>query len=142
MDWWSVEVFNGDQTARSWRDAWQDTLVESALTHRALGWLWDVTPWGLVLEVCFPDEQDWLLWRELPGVRAAFDAVPDPVHGLVIYRGRGGSSGTPVPRRPRPAPGAAALALDEPIEELLLDLTPTEPAPLHVTPEALADLPK
>ncbi|MCP2336370.1 hypothetical protein [Actinomadura rupiterrae] len=144
MDWWSIEVFNGEQAARSWRDAWQDMLTESALTHGALGWLWDVTPWGVVFEICFPDEKDWLIWRELPGVRAALDAVPDPVNGLVVYRGRGGSSGSPLPRRPRPAPSAAAAALDEPPAEPVFDLTSvmpeTTPTPL-VTPGVPAGLP-
>lgn len=129
MDWWSIEVFNGEQPARAWRDGWQDRLVESALTHGSGGWLWEVTPWGVVCEVGFPDERDWLRWRELPVVRAALDAVPDPVNGLVVYQGRGGSSGAPVPRGPRPAPSAAAMALDEPSEELLHDLTSTTPTP-------------
>ncbi len=49
-------------------------------------------------------------------MRAALDGVPDPVNGLIIYRGRGGSSGSRKPRKPKPAPGAAALELDEPRE--------------------------
>ena len=51
-----------------------------------------------------------------PGVISALDAVPDP-DCLLIYRGRGGSAAGRVPRRPRPAPGAAALELGEPREE-------------------------
>jgi hypothetical protein len=56
------------------------------------------------------------VFRALPAVRAALDAVPDPVNGLLIYRGRGGSAGRPVPRKPRPLAGAGAVALPEPTE--------------------------
>jgi len=50
-------------------------------------------------------------------VRAALDGVPDPVNGLLIYRGRGGAAGSTKPRKPKPAPGAASLELEEPKEE-------------------------
>ncbi len=50
-------------------------------------------------------------------MRAALDGVPDPVNGLLIYRGRGGAAGGTKPRKPKPAPGAAALELEEPKEE-------------------------
>jgi hypothetical protein len=48
--------------------------------------------------------------------------VPDPVNGLLVYRGRGGAAGAGKPRKPRPAPGAAALELAEPTQEKYLDL--------------------
>jgi hypothetical protein len=67
--------------------------------------------------VLFPDDAQWEAFRELPAVRAALDGVPDPVNGLLIYRGRGGTSGGTKPRKPKPAPGAAALELEEPKEE-------------------------
>jgi hypothetical protein len=110
-DWWSIEVFDTDIPAAVWRDAQQQALIESALTNGALSWEWHQHSWGVVFEVSFTDEDQWDRWRNLPGTRAALDAVPDPVNGLVVYRGRGGSSGSPVPRRPRPAPGAAAVEL-------------------------------
>jgi hypothetical protein len=50
-------------------------------------------------------------------VRAALDGVPAPVNGLIIYRGRGGAAGGRKPRKPKPAPGAAALELEEPRQE-------------------------
>jgi hypothetical protein len=39
------------------------------------------------------------------------------VNGLIVYRGRGGASGARKPNKPKPAPGAAALELEEPKEE-------------------------
>jgi hypothetical protein len=51
-------------------------------------------------------------------VRAALDAVPDPANGLLVYRGRGGAAGGPRPRRPKPAPGAAALEAEPPRRRL------------------------
>jgi hypothetical protein len=50
----------------------------------------------------------------LPAVQAALDTTPDPVKGLVVHRGRGGTSGTRLPRRPRPLAGAGAVELPEP----------------------------
>jgi hypothetical protein len=122
-DWWSIEVFGGElQSGSAWRAAWEETLIESALTNGADTWEWHEHTWGVVLELHFPDEARWTEWRELPGTRAALDSVPDPVDGLLIYRGRGGSSGSPVPRRPRPAPSAAAMELEPPVEESYLRL--------------------
>jgi hypothetical protein len=37
-----------------------------------------------------------------PGRPCPLDAVPDPANGLVVYPGRGGGSGSRVPRHPRP----------------------------------------
>jgi hypothetical protein len=59
--------------------------------------------------------------------------VPDPVNGLLIYRGRGGTSASGKPRRPRPAPAAGAMALPLPADDIYTDLTnsaPAEPAGL------------
>ncbi|MBO2453799.1 hypothetical protein J4573_42385 [Actinomadura barringtoniae] len=122
-DWWSIEVFGNDaQSGAAWRAAWEENLIESALTNGADEWEWHEHTWGVVLELHFPDELRWNEWRELPGTRAALDSVPDPVDGLLIYRGRGGSSGSPVPRRPLPAPGAAAMELEPPPEETRIGL--------------------
>jgi hypothetical protein len=43
----------------------------------------------VAFEVLVEAEQQWQAFRDLPAVRAALDAVPDPVSGLLIYRGRG-----------------------------------------------------
>jgi len=56
--------------------------------------------------------------------------VPDPVNGLLIYRGRGGAAGSRKPRSPKPAPSAAALELDEPRENRRFRLTTAERAVL------------
>jgi hypothetical protein len=117
-EWWSIEVFSGDKLpASGWRYAYEDDLTEAAITHGALYYEWHDTEYGVIFEVLFPGDQEWESFRALPGVRAALDGVPDPVNGLLIYRGRGGAAGGTKPRKPKPAPGAAALELDEPKEE-------------------------
>jgi hypothetical protein len=109
--WWSIEVLNGPFSADRWRDAHGRALFEAAVTHGALDWSWQSTEWGLVLEVEFPDADSWSAFRQLPGVQAALDAVPDPVHGLFVFRGRGGSAGAPARPRPRPHLGAGGAPL-------------------------------
>jgi hypothetical protein len=76
----------------------------------------------VVFEVLFDAEEQWEAFRSLPVVRAALDAVPDPVNGLLIYRGRGGGAGAREPRRPAPAAGSAAVSLPGPADEPYLDL--------------------
>lgn len=127
-DYWSIEVFNGSgSSAMAWRQSYGSALIESALSNGAGEWAWIETRWGVVLEVCFAEEADWLRFRGLPAVRAALDGVPDPVNGLLVYRGRGGSAGSRSPRRPRPAPTAGAMALEEVVTEHVVDLTETLP---------------
>ncbi len=109
--WWSIEVLNGAFSAERWRDAHGRALFEAAVTHGALDWSWQTTEWGLVLEVEFRDADAWSAFRQLPGVQAALDAVPDPVHGLFVFPGRGGSSGALRPLRPRPNVGAGGAPL-------------------------------
>jgi hypothetical protein len=120
-EWWSIEVFSGDKLpASGWRYAYEDELTEAAITHGALYYEWHDSQYGVIFEVLFPGDQAWEEFRALPAVRAALDGVPDPVNGLLIYRGRGGAAGSTKPRKPRPAPGAAALELEEPQEERAL----------------------
>jgi hypothetical protein len=117
-EWWSIEVFSGDKLpASGWRYAYEDELTEAAITNGALYYEWHDTEYGVIFEVLFPGDKEWESFRELPAVRAALDGVPDPVNGLLIYRGRGGAAGSTKPRKPKPAPGAAALELEEPKEE-------------------------
>ena len=117
-EWWSIEVFSGDKLpASGWRYAYEDELTEAAITHGAMYYEWHDTEYGVIFEVLFRDDEQWEAFRALPAVRAALDGVPDPVNGLLIYRGRGGASGGRKPRKPKPAPGAAALELEEPKEE-------------------------
>jgi hypothetical protein len=114
MEWWSIEVFNGRSSAARWKDAHGEALVEAALTNGAVDWAWHEHRWGVVFEVAFLDEWRWEFFNGLPAVQAALDATPDPVKGLLVHRGRGGASGTRLPRRPRPLAGAGAVELPEP----------------------------
>jgi len=132
-EWWSIEVFHGEFSADRWRDSYSSALIESALTRGAVDWLWHKHRWGVVFEVAFTDEAAWQAFRDLPQVRAALDAVPDRVNGLLIYRGRGGGAGVASRRPRRPSAGAGALELPEPEGEPLLDVT-------RADPERLADV--
>jgi hypothetical protein len=124
MEWWSIEVFNGRSSAARWKDAHGEALVEAALTNGAVDWAWHEYRWGVVLEVAFADEQRWESFYGLPAVQAALDATPDPIKGLVVHRGRGGTSGSRVPRRPGPLAGAGAVELPEPDPDPIQDDVP------------------
>jgi hypothetical protein len=137
-EWWSIEVFHADLSARLWKDSYEGALIEAAVTNGAIDWAWHEHRTGVVLEVAFEDDAHWEAFRNLPAVRGALDAAPDPVNGLIVYRGRGGASGPRKPRRPKPSPAAGALALEEPAEEQRLDLTGTSPDPV---PAGLAETP-
>ena len=112
-EWFSIEVLDGASSAALWSEAYGDALVETALLSGANDWNWHRHSWGVVLELAFDDESAWDRFRDLAAVRAALDAVPDPLTGLVVYRGRGGSAGNwaPRPRRPLIGSGSAALPL-------------------------------
>ena len=112
----SIEVFDGASSAGLWAEAYGDNLVEVGLTHGAVDWSWHHTSWGVIFEVAFDDEQAWDRYRASTAVQAALDAVPDPVGGLLVYRGRGGGAGRSQPRRPRPLIGSGAAALPVPTE--------------------------
>ncbi|MGY1720819.1 hypothetical protein ACI8AG_17415 [Blastococcus sp. SYSU DS0552] len=70
--------------------------------------------WGVVLEFVFDEEGQRDGFRDAPAVRAALDAAPDPVNGVLVYPHRGGGSGSRHPRRPRPLRDSGAAALPEP----------------------------
>jgi len=125
MRWWSIEVRDGVLPAQRWKDGYGEALLEAAITHGARRWEWTVRPGGVVLEVSFPETEDWERFRALPVVTAALDATPDPVNGLYVYPGRGGNAGARAPKRkPRPT-GAGAAAAPIPQERV-------EPARLAV----------
>lgn len=127
-EWWSVEVFHGEiQAASRWKDSYGSALTESAVSAGAVEWAWIEHRFGVVFEVCFPDDARWEAFRALPVVGAALDAVPDPVNGLLVYRGRGGGSGARSPRRPRPTAGAGAVELADPVRERVFDLVTAAP---------------
>ena len=108
-EWWSIEVLHGEFSAFRWQEQHDSALIEAALTNGAIDGSWHADSWGVVFEVLFETEEQWQAFRSLPAVRAALDAVPDPVNGLLVYRGRGGGAGAGKPRRPKPAPAASAV---------------------------------
>ncbi len=144
-EWWSIEVFHGTPfhgtpfhgalSAARWKDSYSSSLIESAISNGAVDWVWHEHRWGVVFEVAFDKDGQWEVFRDLPSVRAALDAVPDPVNGLLVYRGRGGGAGASSRRRPRPHAGAGALALPEP-EPDPAPLAAVAPGPLVVLPNA------
>jgi hypothetical protein len=130
LRWWSIEVLDGAElSAALWQDAYGNALVEAAVTHGAYDWRWHRHSWGVVFEIGFRSDDPWPIYRNLPAVRAALDAVPDPINGLLVYPGRGGSSGRVQPRRPRPIAGAGAAAMPIEPEIMRVALAECEPAP-------------
>lgn len=119
--WFSIEVMDGAFSANLWAESFRDSIIEAAISHCAQDWNWHRHNWGVVLEVCFDDEASWDEFRSSSAVSAALDAVPDPLGGLIVYRGRGGSAGSTLPRRPRPLVGSGSACLPIPnlFEELL-----------------------
>src|SRR5262245_8819145 len=111
--WWSIEVLDGVFPATRWQDAHSAALIEAAIAHGAKDWNWQAHHWGVIFEVAFRDSDDWASFRQLPAVTAALDAVPDPINGLLIHQGRGGSSNSADPRRPRPRLGAGAAPVPQ-----------------------------
>jgi hypothetical protein len=84
MEWWLIEVLDGALSATQWKATHSSSLIESAIASGAVDWVWHEHRWGVVLEVAFNDEGQRAVFRDLPGVRAALDAVPDRVDGLVV----------------------------------------------------------
>jgi hypothetical protein len=126
-DWWSIEVFDSRiQAALRWKDSYRTQIVEAAITSGALDWQWIEHKTGVVFEVSFADEDKWEQFRARTGVQAALDGAPDPVSGVLVYRGRGGSAGSRQPKRPKPSAGAGALDLPEPTDQRILNLTGSE----------------
>ena len=124
--WLTIEVQHGQVSAERWREGHGESLIVAAVTRGASDWQWHSPSWGVVLEVEFTEQDARDAFRSLTAVQAALDAVPDPVSGVLVYPGRGGSSGAGVPRRPRPAPAAGAATVDEPRDQLL-ELTKGDP---------------
>jgi hypothetical protein len=125
--WWSIEVIDGASSAAAWQGAHGDAMVEAALAQLADDWSWHQHRWGVVFEVSLPDDAAWERFFASPTVQAALDATPDPVGGLIVYRGRGGSAGQAASPRPRPLAGAGAVALPLPELPAVLDWARLEP---------------
>ena len=122
-EWLTIEVVDAGVPASAWQRAHGEDLVETAVTSGAVYWDWHETRWGVVLELVFPDDERLDRFRRLPALLAALDAAPDPVHGLAVYRGRGGGSGARVPRSPRPRPMTGAAAWPRPDDDRFLALS-------------------
>ena len=112
----TVEIANAALPAWRWQEAYGDVVSEAAFTAGALDFRWVPREWGVVFEVAFSDADSWLDFLALTVVRAALDAVPDRVNGIVFSRGWGGSAPAGAPRKPRPIAGAGAAEL--PLPEL------------------------
>jgi hypothetical protein len=138
-EWWSIEVFHSEFPAGQWRDTHSSMLIESAVTAGATSWEWHEHRWGVVFEAEFGEDSQWESFRAIAAVQAALDAVPDPVNGLLVYRGRGGGAGASSPRRPRPTAGAGAMALPEPAAGERADLTATALLDCPTWPDARRD---
>ena len=70
-----------------------DVLVAAAIAAGAVYWEWHEYAFGVALEVCFRTDAALEAFRTLPAVRAALERAPDPLRGVLVYRGRGGGSG-------------------------------------------------
>ncbi len=126
-EWWSIEVFDSRLSAAlAWKDSYRAQIVEAAITTGAVDWNWIDHKSGVVFEVCFADEARWEAFRGSAAIQAALDAVPDPVYGLLVYKGRGGGAGSRQPKKPRPSAGAGALELPEPVDQRVWDLSEAE----------------
>jgi hypothetical protein len=121
--WYSIEVFDGGASASLWAEAHADAMTEAALTSGASDWTWERHSWGVAFEVLFEDDATWEAYCANPVVQRSLDAVPDPLTGLLVYKGRGGSSGAAKPRKPRPLAGSGAAALPLPWDLGLDELT-------------------
>jgi len=130
--WWSIEVLDAELPASRWRDAYAAALIEAAISHGAKDWNWNRFDWGVVFEIAFVDYAAWSVFRQLPAVVAALDAVPDPINGLLIYPGRGGSSGAGLPRKPRQRSGGGAAPIPSTPERDRLATVPRETVDLVV----------
>jgi hypothetical protein len=119
VEWLTVEVFDEEHAAWLWRDRNGDVLVAAAIAAGAVYWEWHEYAFGVALEVCFRTDAALDAFRTLPAVRAALERAPDPLRGVLVYRGRGGGSGARVPCRPKPLAGAGAVELPEPESESL-----------------------
>lgn len=138
-EWFSIEVLDGRFAARAWGEAWGDALVQAAFAQGLADWNLYQFSWGTILELELPDEQAWATFRDLSVVKVALDSVPDPVNGLMVHRGRGGSSATGFPRRPRPLAGAGAAALPIPEEERELEINAAMWLPATESPALTRD---
>ena len=114
MEWWTVEVLDvAGPPATSWQASYGQVLVEVAVTQRVQAWDWVVRPWGVVLELAFLDESDWLRFRAVPRSGPPWTPSPTRCTGCWSTRVAAAAAQRACPAGPRPAPlqgGAVAPA--------------------------------
>jgi hypothetical protein len=131
----TIEITDAELPAWRWADAYYDVVAEAAFASGALEARRDRRTWGMVLELAFADEDAWLDFLRLPVVRAALDAVPDRIAGVVMHRGWGGAGGRWARRRPRPKLGSGAAAVLLPVPDETIEVFGR-----HITVVAGADV--
>jgi hypothetical protein len=109
----SIEIFNGSYAAQLWADKHVDSFIETAIIHGAIDWDRKKTAWGVAIEIEFDSELQWKEFRNAAAIRVLLDNAPDPVNGVLIYRGRSldGGSTARRPKKPRSDAGGAAIDL-------------------------------
>lgn len=122
-----MEVIDGSSSASLWAEAHGDAIIETAFSFGATDWSWHRHAWGVVLELEFAGDEVWEAFLNLTRIQAALEAVPDPLTGLILYRGRGGSGFSGEPRRPKPLRGCGSAALPLPWELHFDDVRPVRP---------------
>jgi hypothetical protein len=125
--WFSIEVLDGSFSASAWQETFGDSLVTEVLGCGAIDWSWHRHSWGVVFETAFLDESQWDRFQASLTLLMARDAAPDPISGVIVYRGRGGSAGRGEPRRPRPLLGSGAAALPLPLDTTEAAVFPAMP---------------
>src|SRR4051812_40648618 len=100
MEWLTVEVFDEASAAWLWRDQYGDVLVPPPAPAGARYWEWHEHRYGVAFEAAFLSDAALRAFRDAIAVRFALEHAPDPA-GVLVYRGRGGGSGSLVLRRPQ-----------------------------------------
>lgn len=117
--WLSIEIFNGPYAAQLWADSHGDSLIEAAVSNNATDWEVKPTAWGVVFELAFPSDAACDKFRSTEAVIVALKTVPDPITGVLIYRGKSTDSGNGSKRnKPKPFIGSGSAALPLPIDTM------------------------
>jgi hypothetical protein len=110
----SIEIFNGAYAAQLWAETHVDTFIEAAIVHGAIDWDRKKTAWGIAIEIEFESEKMWKEFRHADAVRSLLKNTPDPVNGVLIYRGRSLDGGSSARRRKKPKSGSGGAAVSLP----------------------------
>lgn len=116
-----MEILEGETSAHLWLAAYGDEITRAAYSSGASEAVSKRLRWGALLEFAFATEAAFEEFLKLPVVRAALDAVPRPVNGVIYHRGWGGTGGDGEVRRPRPFTGSGAAEVPVPLKRELVD---------------------